>query len=70
MKYNTYEWIWRTIQKSMTQIEDALDKKERERLHFRYTYGSRSEEVVWDEYVRMMGGLVVSVEHKRKIYKG
>ena len=42
-------------------------------INYEYTdglYYPEKVEVDWDEYVRMMGGLVVSVEHKRKIYKG
>lgn len=57
MKDKTYEWIWRTIENSMTQIEDALNEAEKSRLHFRKTYGSKSEEVVWDEYVRIRDSL-------------
>lgn len=51
MTVETFEWIWDTVEPNIAAIEDILDAKEKDRLHFHRVYTKEeTKSVIYQEY--------------------
>lgn len=57
MDITTYNWLWEKIEKQIADIESSLDSKEKRKFHFKIIHGSKTKQVLLDEYNAVKKGL-------------